>query len=116
MWGFFKKREEGDLSRVASAYRAYLKVADREGPAPEGSAPETPWKGGFAKAVNLLFNQWPTPNESRRFQKIMNRRMKKIPNLDDAFIQSFNDFLGQKPLADSELIEVARLGRDFHKK
>jgi hypothetical protein len=116
MWSLFKKRKEGDLPRLASAYRCYLKVADRESFSSEGAVSETPWKGGFGKAFNLLFNQWPTPNESRRFQKFMSRQMKKNQNPDDAFIRAFNDFLGQKPLVESEVGEVERMGRDLHKK
>jgi hypothetical protein len=110
MWGFLRKRKEGDLERLVSAFRSYLKVAERGDFATGGDEPDRTWKGGFGRAFNLLFNEWPTPNQSRQFQKLINRRLSKTPNTDEAFIRAFNDFLGQKALNEGELLEVIQVG------
>jgi hypothetical protein len=81
-----------------------------EGGTPEGSE----WrmlKGGFGKAFQLLFNEWPTPDETRRFEKKLRRWMEKSMELDRIFIQAFNEYLRQKRLSSEELSEVLHRGR-----
>ncbi len=113
MWNLFKKRGPEDLGRLVSAYRCYLKVTNRTdspplaGPGSEGPA----WKGGFGQAYQLFFKGWPTPNESHRFETIMERRLKKTEDLDRAFIQAINDYLGQKRVSPEELRQVVEEGR-----
>lgn len=112
MWGWFKKRQEDDLRRLVSAYRFFLKAGRQA----EGEVPgnlglqERRWKGGFGQAYQLLFKDWPSPNQSRRFEHYMIRRLRKTADLDRAFIQAFNDFLDQKRLTDEELAEIFREG------
>lgn len=108
MWGFFKKRQKGDLRRLASAYRCMLKAASQAGD------PERAWKGGFGKAYNQIFMDWPSPNQSRRFERLMHRWLKKAGDPERAFILAFNDYLGQRRLAASELEEVLQAGRDAY--
>jgi hypothetical protein len=114
MWSFLRKRGEEDLGRLVSAYRCYLKAArqaEESGEGGEGPA-AVPWKGGFGKACRLLFDEWPTPNESRRFGKKMAARLGKTPQADRAFLEAFNDYLGQKRLSPAELDEVIVRGRE----
>ena len=105
MWRLFKKRQEDDLRRLVSAYRGFLKAQAQCG------SPDLAWRGGFGKAVHLLFGGWPTPNESRRFEKQMLRRLAKTDDFARAFILAFNDYLGQKRLNPKELSEVIEQGR-----
>jgi hypothetical protein len=108
VWDFLRKRQDGDLQRLISAYRGFLKAADQtenEGLGGEGSD----WrklKGGFGKTIHILFNQWPTPNESQRFEKIVGRWLKKELATDRAFLLAINDYLKQKRLNPEELDEV----------
>ena len=115
MWGFFKRRQEGDLRRLASAYRYYLKSAqqaEQDGLLDESQKKVRRWKGGFGKAFKQLFMEWPSPQQSRRFEKQMLRWLAKTDHLDYAFICAFNDFLGQKKLKPEELKEVMNEGKD----
>ena len=107
MWRLFKKRQEDDLSRLVSAYRFLLKVSRQ-------NAPEAlqPWRGAFGQAFQLLFRDWPSPNELRRFEKKMLRRLKKTVDVPRAFILAFNDYLDQKPLSPEELDEVIKRGQE----
>ncbi|HEX9756370.1 MAG TPA: hypothetical protein VGB26_01065 [Nitrospiria bacterium] len=116
MWDIFKKRQEGDLRRAATAYRFYLKsIHQTENNDIAGDEKETRnWKGGFSKAFNQLFRDWPTPNQSKRFEKLMYRWVKKGADAERAFVLAFNEFLGQKKLTDPEIGEVLNQGRkDF---
>lgn len=117
MWNFFKKRQEGDLRRVATAYRFFLKAAyQTEGQSiPENEKETRKWKGGFGKAFNQLFRDWPTPNQSKRFEKLMGRWLKKVGNIEPAFVLAFNDFLGQKHLNQEEITEVLEDGKQSFK-
>jgi len=107
MWRLFKKRQEDDLTRLVSAYRFLLKVSRQ-------NAPDAlkPWRGAFGQACQLFFQDWPSPNELRRFEKKMLRRLKKTVDVPRAFIMAFNDFLDQKPLSPEELDEVVRRGQE----
>jgi hypothetical protein len=107
MWRLFKKRNEDDLARLVSAYRFLLKVSRQ-------NAPDAlqPWRGAFGQACQLFFHDWPSPNESRRFEKKMLRRLQKTVDVPRAFIMAFNDFLDQKPLSPEELDEVVRRGQE----
>ena len=107
MWWLFKKRQEDDLSRLISAYRFLLKVSRQNAP----DALE-PWRGAFVQTHQLLFRDWPSPNESRRFEKKMVCRLKKTVDLPQAFILAFNDYLDQKPLSPEELDEVMKRGQE----
>jgi hypothetical protein len=118
MWWIFKKRHEGDLRKLVSAYRYFLKAASQaEGLSllDEAEKEARKWKGGFGKAFNQLFYEWPTPHESKRFERRMERWLKKIHNTDQAFIHAFNEYLDQKRLSPEELHEVLNQGRrDFN--
>ncbi len=117
VWNFLRKRQDGDLQRLISAYRGFLKAAhqtENEGLGGEGSE----WrklKGGFGKAFHILFNQWPTPNESQRFEKMMTRWLKKEQATDRAFIQAFNDYLKQKRLNPEELDDVIQRAQNAYR-
>lgn len=114
MWNLFKRRHEDDLRRVISAYRCFLKAAQQaeaHGQLAEQELESRKWKGGFGKAFNQLFREWPTPDQSRRFEKIMQRWQKKVKDTDQAFIMSFNEYLGQKRFNTQELNEVLDQGR-----
>lgn len=113
VWNLFKKRHEGDLRRLSTAYRFFLKTSLQEKSyEPTTMGPEgLHWKGGFGKAVNQLFRNWPTPNESKLFEKLMRRWLKKGKTTDHAFIMAFNDFLEQKRLRFQELQEVIDEGK-----
>ena len=116
MWNFLRKRHTEDLKRLGTAYRCYLKASDQaefDGYGDENRR-ERNWKGGFAKALNQLFRQWPTPNQSWDFEKKMVRWLKKNDVMDHAFIYAFNEYLHQKRLNPSELNEVVEKGRDAH--
>jgi len=98
---------------VTSAFRFYLKSArqtENHG-IPEDEKEIRKWKGGFSKAFNQLFRDWPTPNQSRRFEKLMYRWVKKGAIAGRAFVLAFNEFLGQKKLTDTEIDEVLNQGR-----
>ena len=113
MWNLFKKRQEGDLRRLTTAYRFFLKTTFQKG-AYESMAMDTEdllWKGGFGKAINQLFRNWPTPNQSKLFERFMKRWLKKGRSTDQAFIMAFNDFLEQKRLNLQELQEVLDEGK-----
>ena len=113
MWNLFKKRQEGDLRRLATAYRFFLKTTLQE-KNHEHTIMDTEnrlWKGGFGKAVNQLKRNWPTPNQSKLFERFMKRWLKKGRSTDQAFIMAFNDFLEQKRLNLQELQEVLDEGR-----
>ncbi|HET6466150.1 MAG TPA: hypothetical protein VLY20_03055 [Nitrospiria bacterium] len=107
MWRLFKKRQKDDLSRLVSAYRFLLKISRQN-----TSEALQPWRGAFGQACQLLFRDWPSPNESRRFEKKMLRRLQKTVDVPRAFILAFNDYLDQKPLSPEELDEVIRRGRE----
>ena len=112
---FWRKRQEDDLKRLISAYRAYVKASDQaenEGIDREGAEWRT-LKGGFGKACHILFKQWPTPNDSLRFEKQLIRWIKKTPETDLAFVCAFNDYLNQKRLNPDELSDVIRRGREI---
>lgn len=111
MWRIFKKRQDEDLRRLVSAYRFLLKVSEKK----EAVALE-PWRGAFGQACQQFFKDWPSPNESRRFEKIMLRRLKRTVDLPRAFIFAFNEYLDQKRLSPDELDEVIERGREiFHR-
>jgi len=117
-WDFWRKRENDDLRRLISAYRSYLKAerqADEEGIADEGRDLRY-LKGGFGKACQVLFNKWPTMNESRQFERILDHWLKKTPAVDQAFVFAFNEFLKQKKLSPSELEAVIQQGREAFKR
>lgn len=116
MWSLFRKRHEDDLRRLISAYRYYLKAADQAGSnqAGEGRGPDRAWKGGFGKTYKQLFKDWPSPNESRRFEKKVARWLKKNRNLDEAYLLAFNDYLNQKRLSPDELSDVIERGRQAY--
>ena len=107
MWRLFKKRQEDDLSRLVSAYRFLLKVSRLNAP----DALE-PWRGAFGQSYQLFFCDWPSPNESRQFEKKMLGRLKKSMDVPRAFISAFNDYLDQKPLSPDELDEVIKRGQE----
>jgi len=107
MWWRFKKRQEDDLSRLVSAYRFLLRVSRQNAP----DALE-PWRGAFGQTYQLLFRDWPSPNESRRFEKKMLRRLQKTADVSRAFILALNDYLDQKPLSPEELDEVMKRGQE----
>jgi hypothetical protein len=71
-----------------------------------------PWRGAFGQAYQLLFRDWPSPNELQRFEKKMVRRLKKTVDVPRAFILAFNDYLDQKPLSPEELDEVIKRGQE----
>jgi len=106
MWRLFKKREADDLRRLASAYRFLLKVSKTQAGALQ------PWQGAFGQAYQQFFKDWPSPNESRKFEKAMLRRMKRTVDVPRAFILAVNDYLDQKPLSPSEINEVMERGRE----
>ena len=110
MWGLFKKRQADDLRRLASAYRFLLKVSQSQTDALE------PWRGAFGQAYQQLFRDWPSPNESRRFERKMQRRLKSTVDVPRAFILAINDYLDQKPLSPEELDEVIERGREAFQK
>ena len=118
VWDLFRRRHHEDLPRLASAYRCFLKAV-QQAESEDWVVESGEWrelKGGFGKAVYLLFNQWPTPNESRRFEKVMSRWLKKTKETDRVFIQAFNDYLNQKRLNADELTDVINRGREiFHR-
>ena len=107
MWRLFKKRQENDLTRLVSAYRFLLKVSRQNGP-----DALQPWRGAFGQACQLLFRDWPSPNESRRFEKKMLRHLRKTIHVPQSFILAFNDYLDQKPLSPEELEEVMKRGQE----
>lgn len=112
--GMIKKRREGDLRNLISAYRCFLKAASQTADAvlqDDDRRKTRSWKGGFGKAVHLLFHKWPTPHQSGEFEKLMRWRLKKAKNKDQAFVLAFNDYLAQKPLSAEELSEVLAEGR-----
>jgi len=113
MWNFLKKRQEGDLRRVTSAFRFYLKSAHQTANhgISENEKEIRKWKGGFSKAFNQLFRDWPTPNQSKRFEKLMLRWVKKKGDNDQSFVLAFNDFLNQKTLNQEEIKEVLGEGK-----
>ena len=109
MLKLFKKRQDEDLRRLISAYRCMRKAAlqaESHGLLDERQRENRKWKGGFGKAVQLLFKEWPTPNESRRFDKMMQRWLRKAKETDQAFVLAFNEYLGQKRLSNEELKEI----------
>ena len=108
MWRLFKKRQADDLRRLASAYRFLLKVSQSQTDALE------PWRGAFGQAYQQLFRDWPSPNESRRFERKMQRRLKSTVDVPRAFILAINDYLDQKPLSPEELDEVLDRGREAY--
>lgn len=107
MWRIFKKRQGEDLSRLVSAYRFLLKVSKQ-------NAPDAlqPWRGAFAQTCQLLYRDWPSPNEVRRFEVKMDRRLKKTVDVPKAFVLAFNDYLDQKELSPDELEDVIRRGQE----
>jgi len=107
MWRIFKQRQIDDLSRLVSAYRFLLKVSHEK----QAEVLE-PWRGAFGQAYQLLVHEWPSPNETRRFEKLMLRRLKKTVDVPRAYILAFNDYLDQKPLSPEELDEVVRGGEE----
>jgi hypothetical protein len=107
MWRFFKQRQSDDLSRLVSAYRFLLKVSNEK----QAELLE-PWRGAFGQAYQLLVHEWPSPNEARRFEKLMLRRLKKTVDVPRAYVMAFNDYLDQKPLSPKELDEVIRRGQE----
>lgn len=114
MWDLFKKRQDGDLRRLISAYRYFLKAVhqtETERLSDETQREMRKWKGGFGKAYNQLFMDWPSPHQSRRFEKKMQRWLPKTDSLDHAFVQAFNDFLGQKRLNPEEMKQIMEEGR-----
>ena len=113
MWGLFKRRHKEDLRRLVSAYRYFLKAAHQADHDALGDEDREwrKWKGGFAKAFNQFFNKWPTPNQSRAFEKKMLRWLKKSQDMDHTFIQAFNNYLKQKQLTLEELHEVIKRGQ-----
>jgi hypothetical protein len=106
MWRLFKKRQEDDLRRLASAYRFLLKVSRQN----QADLLE-PWRGAFGQVYQQFFKDWPSPNESRKFEKRMLRRLKRTVDVPRAFVLAFNDYLDQKRLSPDELDEVIELGR-----
>jgi hypothetical protein len=107
MWRLFKKRQEDDLRRLVSAYRFLLKVSRQN----KTDASE-PWRGAFGQTYQQFFKDWPSPNESRRFEKKMLRRLKRTIDVPRAFILAVNDYLEQKRLSPEELDVVIRRGRE----
>jgi len=107
MWRLFRKRQQDDLTRLISAYRFLFKVSRQ-------TAPNSlePWRGAFGQAFQLFFREWPSPNESRRFEKKMLDRLKRTVDVPRAYVMAFNDYLGQKPLSREELEEVVRKGEE----
>ena len=117
MWNWLRKRGEDDLRKLVSAYRCYLKASDqadfdRLG---DDNRQERKWKGGFGKAIHQLFKSWPTPNQSRQFEKNMMRLLIKTNKMDQVFIAAFNEYLKQKKLNEEELSQVIEKGRDAYK-
>ncbi len=110
MWRLIKKRQANDLRRLATAYRFLLKVSQSQTDALE------PWRGAFGQAYQQLFRDWPSPNESRKFEKKMLRRLKKTIDVPRAFILAINDYLDQKELSMEELEEVIQRGREASKR
>ncbi len=98
---------------MATAFRFFLKAAHQiEGQGiPEEEKEAGKWKGGFSKAYNQLFRVWPSPNQSKRFEKLMRRWLKKTGTTEQAYIRAFNAFLGQKNLNSQELQEVIEEGK-----
>ena len=114
MWGLFKKRGGEDLRKLISGYRCLLKASEQSGN--NAVTRETigrSWRGGFGKSINQLFNQWPTPNQVMEFEKKMNRWLKKMSDVEVAYVCAFNDYLGQKRLNPDELREVIQTGRSL---
>ena len=114
MWGLFKKRQEHDLRRLVSAYRYFLKAASQAESDRLLGAEQVEirkWKGGFGKAFQQIFMEWPSPQQSRRFEKKMLRRHRKTKDLHLAFILAMNDYLDQKSLTPQELQEVLQESR-----
>jgi hypothetical protein len=107
MWRLFRKRQADDLSRLVSAYRFFLKVSRQN----QADALE-PWRGAFGQVYQQFFKDWPSPNESRKFEKRMLHRLKKTVDVPRAFILAINDYLDQKPLSPEELDEVVERGRE----
>ncbi|HEY5648293.1 MAG TPA: hypothetical protein VIU33_02255 [Nitrospiria bacterium] len=101
IWDFFKRRRPGDIDRLVSGYR-YLLKATHQG---QGD-PLSPWKGGFAQAYHFLNNDWPSPNENRRFESLMERWMKKFEETDQAYVHALNEYLKQKKLNTDEVQAV----------
>ena len=75
-----------------------------------------PWRGAFGQVYQQFFKDWPSPNESRRFENFMTRRLKKTVDVPRAFILAINDYLDQKPLSPDELEEVMERGREAFQK
>ena len=117
MWNFLKRRHPGDIRRLASAYRCLLKSARQaeiQGITDSEAVDTRKWRGGFGKAIQQLFHQWPTPAQSERFEKMMARQFRKTDEVDEAFLHAFNDYLGQKRLNPRELTDVRQQGeQDF---
>jgi hypothetical protein len=114
MWKWFRKRQDGDLRRLTSAYRCFLKAVHQNADyhlLDEEEKQKRYWKGGFGKAFNQLFLEWPTPSESSQFEKVMHRWLKKGKDTDEAFILAFNDYLKQKRLDPQELHEILNQGK-----
>ncbi|MBI3810963.1 MAG: hypothetical protein HY283_01980 [Nitrospirae bacterium] len=107
MWRLFKKRQTDDLRRLASAYRFLLKVSRQN----QADVLE-PWRGAFGQAHQLFYQDWPSPNELRRFETRMRLRLKKTIDVPRAFILAVNDYLDQKRLSPEELDEVIRRGQE----
>lgn len=113
MWNPFKKRQNGDLERLVTAYRFFLKAVSQAGELAfleEGQKEARKWKGGFGKASQQLFRKWPTIDQSKRFEKLMVQQLKKTKNIDEAFIHAFNKFLNQKRLTSDELKKIRSQG------
>jgi hypothetical protein len=117
MWRFFRKREKHDLERLATAYRCYLKASDQAELDELGDEDRQgrKWKGGFGKAIHQIFDQWPTPNQSRQFERNMSNSLKKTQSMDEAFLDAFNEYLKQKRLRNFELHEVIEKGKNTYK-
>ena len=112
MWGLFRKRGREDLRKLVSVYRCLLKASEKsEDSTVTDETLERRWRGGFGKSFNQLFNQWPTPNQVREFEKKMIRWLKKKSDVEVAYICAFNDYLDQRRLNSDELNEVIRTGR-----
>lgn len=109
IWDLFKRRHPGDIDRLVSGYRYLLKVTHQS----QGD-PLNPWKGGFAQAYHLLNKDWPSPNQNRNFEKLMDRWSKKFDETDRAYIHAFNAYLKQKKLAPDEEEEVIRLAKQAY--
>ena len=111
-FGWFKKRQKDDISRLITAYRYFLKAGEQSGGQSGGSVnpEERKWKGGFGKTCQQLYKDWPSSNESRLFEKKMERWVKKSESLEQAYILAFNDYLNQKRLRPEELSEIIGQG------